>query len=143
MAEILVRVTDSTNSDPIKDRRGCYKRGMPVIVMPDNHPWGKEEGLPHFVVIKVPGVSVEKLSKYIEHEREETADNEGRFAIYRRRLWKFRFDDMPTAALRKLRDDGEMTIKVGDYSGSYDYTWTRVRAYLRNLKTNLDEAGNL
>jgi hypothetical protein len=50
---------------------------------------------------------------------------------------------MPAAALKKLRDKGELTIKVGDYAGDYDYTWLQVRNYLRNLKTNKDESGTL
>lgn len=28
MAEILVKAVDSTHADPLKDQRGCYKRGM-------------------------------------------------------------------------------------------------------------------
>ena len=143
MAQILVKAIDATHSDATKDRRGCYKRGMPVVVMPDSHTWGREEGLPKFVVIKIPGVSVDRVMKYIAPEKEDTANAGGFYPTYRRRLWKFRFDDMPTAALRKLRDNGELTIKVGDYAGDYDYTWTQVRNYIRNLKTNIDETANL
>jgi len=143
MAQILVKAVDATHADPTKDRRGCYKRGMPVVVMPDSHTWGREECLPKFVIIKIPGVSVDRVMKYLEQEREGTADAEGFYPIYRRRLWKFRFDDMPTAALKKLRDNGELTIKVGDYAGDYDYTWLQVKTYIRNLKTNEDETANL
>jgi len=143
MAQILVKAIDATHSDATKDRRGCYKRGMPVVVMPDSHTWGREECLPKFVIIKIPGVSVDKVRKYLEPEREDTPNADGIHPVYRRRLWRFRFDDMPTAALRKLRDNGELTIKVGDYAGEYDYTWTQVRNYLRNLKTNKDESGTL
>jgi hypothetical protein len=88
-------------------------------------------------------VPVEKVKKYIEPEREDTADADGRYQVFRRRLWKFRFDDMPTAARRKLRDNGELTIRAGTYDGSYDYTWAQVRSYIRNLKTNTDETENL
>jgi len=143
MAQILVKAIDATHADPVKDRRGCYKRGMPVVVMPDSHTWGREEGLPTFVIIKIPGVSVEKVRKYIEPQREDVANEDGIYPTYRRRLWKFRFDDMPTAALKKLRDNGELTIKVGDYAGDYDYTWKQVRNYIRNLKTNTDETASL
>lgn len=143
MAQILVKAIDATHPDATKDRRGCYKRGMPVVVMPDSHTWGRLEGLPKFVIIKLPGVSVERVLKYVFPEREATAAEDGTYPIYRRRLWKFRFDDMPAAALRKLRDTGELIIKVRDYAGDYDYTWTQVRNYIRNLKTNEDESGNL
>ena len=143
MAQILVKAIDATHADPVKDRRGCYKRGMPVVVMPDTHTWGLDERPPKFVVLKLPGVPVEKVKKYIEPEREDTADADGRYQVFLRRLWKFRFDDMPAAALKKLRDKGELTIKVGDYADKYDYTWTQVRSYLRNLKTNTDETASL
>jgi hypothetical protein len=143
MAQILVKAIDATHADPVKDRRGCYKRGMPVVVMPDTHTWGLDERPPKFVVLKLPGVPVEKVKKYIEPEREDTADADGRYQVFLRRLWKFRLDDMPTAALRKLRDNGELIIKVGDYADKYDYTWTQVRSYLRNLKTNTDETASL
>ena len=143
MAQILVMAIDKTHADPTKDRRGCYKRGYPVVVMPDSHTWGREECPPTFVLIKIPGASVDKVRKYLEPEREGTANADGIYPVYRRRLWKFRFDDMPAAALKKLRDKGELTIKVGDYAGDYDYTWTQVRNYIRNLKTNIDETANL
>ncbi len=143
MAQILVMAIDKTHADPTKDRRGCYKRGYPVVVMPDSHTWGREECPPTFVLIKIPGASVDKVRKYLEPEREGTANADGIYPVYRRRLWKFRFDDMPAAALKKLRDKGELTIKVGDYAGDYDYTWRQVRNYLRNLKTNEDESGTL
>ena len=143
MAQILVMAIDKTHADPTKDRRGCYKRGYPVVVMPDSHTWGREECPPTFVLIKIPGASVDKVRKYLEPEREGTANADGIYPVYRRRLWKFRFDDMPAAALKKLRDKGELTIKVGDYAGDYDYTWRQVRNYIRNLKTNIDETANL
>jgi len=143
MAQILVMARDNTHADPDTDRRGCYKRGYPVVVMPDTHTWGREEGLPTFVVIKIPGVPVEKVRKYIEPQLEDTTDERGRYQIYRRRLWQFRLDDLPAAARNKLARDGELTIGVGDYTGDYDYTWTQVRSYLRKLKTGTDETENL
>ncbi len=143
MAEILIKAVNATHADPDKDRRGCYKRGMPVVVMPDGHSWGAQEGLPKFVVLKVPGVSVEAVNKYINPEHEDTPDENGTYPIYRRRLWQIRWAALPLAARNKLASDGELTIKVGAYSGEYDYTWTQVRQYFRNLKTGLDETGDL
>jgi hypothetical protein len=35
MAEILIKAISISNADPSKDRSGCYKRGMPVQVLPD------------------------------------------------------------------------------------------------------------
>ena len=66
MAEILFKAIDATNPDPDKDRRGCYKKGYPVVVMPDGHTWGKEEALPKFIIVKCTEVTVEQCKQYIE-----------------------------------------------------------------------------
>ncbi len=65
MAEILIKAISATHSDPTIDRAGCYKRGYPVVVMPDGQAWGTEEGLPKFVVVKVPDATVDQLRAYI------------------------------------------------------------------------------
>ena len=58
-AEILVKAVDS-------DQSGGYKAGDPVVVMPDGHQWGKEEGYPKFKVVKVPDLSVaDAKAKYL------------------------------------------------------------------------------
>jgi len=132
MAEILVKAIDYSNPDAIKDKRGCYKRGMPVVVMPDGHPWGARERLPRFVVLKLPGISVDRVLKYIEPERD--ASNERT----RRRLWQFAFASMPAVARNKLASAGELTIGAGG-----DFTWNQVRNYLMNLKTGLSETSDL
>jgi len=66
MAEILFKAISVTHADPDKDRRGCYKKGYPVVVMPDGHTWGKEESLPKFIIVKCPEVTVEQCKQYIE-----------------------------------------------------------------------------
>lgn len=43
MCEILVFLANNTHADPTKDRRGCYKRGMPVVAYDDGHTWGRDE----------------------------------------------------------------------------------------------------
>jgi hypothetical protein len=226
MCEIIVKAVDVTHSDPVKDRRGCYKRGYPVAVYPDGTRWGNEERLPKFVIIKIPGVPVDHplVQKYIgQHEepRQQTlkwnklewekrqgtgeyypflsvptvlgessevktitirivnwlkqsavgdyfpfyteptilsiegdnyqiqgtvvsVDLQGDvMTVITRRLWKIRFADLPLAARNKLASSGELVIKVGTYAGTYDYTWTQVKGYFRNLKTGLDETVDL
>jgi hypothetical protein len=134
MAEILVKAIDATHSNPAKDLRGSYKRGMPVVVMPDGHPWGGQERLPLFVVIKVPLVPVSAVLKYIEQYN----DAEG--APIRRRLWQIRWADLPLAARNTLASTGMLTIKAtAAYTGSFNYTWTQIKQYFRNLRTGLDE----
>lgn len=147
MCEIIVKAIDVTNSDPEKDRRGCYKRGYPVAVYPDGTRWGNEERLPKFVIIKIPGVPVDNpmVQKYILPQTIIVPTPEGTDAIqvYRRRLWKIRFADLPVAAHNKLASDGELIIKVGTYAGQFDYTWNQVKSFFRNQQTNLDETEDL
>jgi len=66
MAEILFKAIDATNPDPDKDRRGCYKKGYPVVVIQDGHTWGTEEALPKFIIVKCTEVTVEQCKQYIE-----------------------------------------------------------------------------
>ena len=143
MAEILVMAINKTHADPLVDRRGCYKRGYPVVVMPDGHIWGGDERLPKFVVIKVPGVSVDRILKYIQPELEDTPDANGEYHIYRRRLWVVRWAKLPTKAKNRLQKNGELIVKAGDYAGEYDYTWAQIKNYFRNQKTGLDESDEL
>src|SRR3972149_1739952 len=142
MAEILVKAVDTMNIDPNKDRRGCYKRGMPVVVMDDGHEWGLEERLPKFVVIKFPMIPKDKVMKYIDPE--PGLDTDGNIIIYRRRMWQIRWADLPLAVKTKIQSTGELTIKATtSYTGNYDYTWTQIKTYFRNLLTGLDEVNEL
>lgn len=148
MAEILIRAKNNTHPDPEVDRRGCYKRGMPVVVMPDGHQWGLAERLPDFVVIKLPLVPVESVLKYLEPQRIQNGfEDDGttpRYEVYRRKLWKIRVNDLPAAALNKLVTDGELTIKANpSYTGEYDYTWAQIKSYFRNLETDTDETADI
>lgn len=70
MAEFLIKAVSVINIDTIKDQRGCYKRGDVVVVMPDNHIWGIEERLPKFVIVKIPGLAVDLVKKYIDTHME-------------------------------------------------------------------------
>lgn len=135
MCEILVKATNATHPDPDTDRRGCYKRGYPVVVMPDGHPWGTEERLPLFVVIKLPGVEVETALKYIEPWQDALDPSR----TYCRRVWRIKVDDLPAAAKQKLATTGQLIIKVGTYAGEYDYTWAQVRTFFHNMRDNVTE----
>lgn len=81
MAEILVKAVSATHPDAVKDARGCYKQGDPVVVMPDGHAWGAEERLPRFWLVKVPGATVAQLESYIAQLRDQNGDT------IRRRAW--------------------------------------------------------
>lgn len=114
MAELLVFARDNTNPDSEKDRCGCYKRGMPVVVFDDGHVWGREESLLtwvnemrnprdwplHFFLFKFPGISAARIRYLIEPQY--TTDSgillagpSGERQVYRRRTWRTQIDLLP------------------------------------------------
>jgi hypothetical protein len=140
MAQILMIAVNRTNPDADADRKHCYKIGMPIVVVPDNHQWGAKECPPTFYLIKVPGISLDKVRKFIAPEYETFPDENGDPIIYRRRVWQVRVADLPQAVRDKFINNGEVIIKAGAYDGAYDYTWDQVKTYFRNLSTGLDGA---
>jgi len=75
MAELLIRLKNNTNADPVKDRM-CYKRGDIVVVKPDGHHWGRAEGLPHFAVIQTDR-TVTQMEKFLAvHETPQSYTEE-------------------------------------------------------------------
>lgn len=130
MAEILIKARDATHADPEKDRRGCYKRGMPVVVMPDGHVWGAAEVPPAFVVLRLPGISEERVRQFLApDEVDDPASEVGSRLIYRRRMWRVLVENLPAAARTRWLAQGSLTIGPDG-----DYTWSQFRAFLRNLR---------
>lgn len=80
MAELLVRAEDhwmdsltSEQVEAMDDRRkenyeARFQKGDVVCVKPDGHQWGKKEGLPKFIVVKVPNMTVEEAAVYLEED---------------------------------------------------------------------------
>ena len=101
MCEILVKAISATHTDPIKDRRGCYKQFDPVVVMPDGHVWGAEEGLPKFWIVKIPGLAVETARRWIASWM-DTTDPE-KPTVLQRRLYRFDAAKIPANILSELR----------------------------------------
>ena len=146
MAELLIKAQSANHADATKDRRGCYKRGMPVCIMPDGWSWGTEETLPKFVIIKIPLITVAQVQKYIAQQYETITGPEGGpvEVIYRRRRWIIRWADLPAAAQNKLATVGQLIIKAtAAYGGSFDYTWAQVKQYFRDQLNNVDETADL
>lgn len=55
--ELLVRIVDKTNDDPVLDPQ-LFKRGDVIHIAEDGHVWGhREVDNPHWVIIKVPNLS--------------------------------------------------------------------------------------
>lgn len=78
MAELLVRAknhwmddlskeeVDSMSVDALASYKARSQKGDVIVVRPDGWPWGKEECLPNFVIVKVPDISIEEAKKYEE-----------------------------------------------------------------------------
>lgn len=99
MAEILIKAVAPNQPDAAKLAR-CYAVGDPVVVMPDGHEWGAAEGLPTFWIVKVPGVSVETASAYLERAQ----------AAARRREWNLDPTDLPVGVRDTLLTTGVITV---------------------------------
>ncbi len=115
MCELLVKARNAQHDDPEKDRRGCYKVGHIVCVMDDGHEWGREETLPNFVVIKIPGLSASVVQDLIEPQMEDDAgttltDDSGAPRVFRRRRWRIRVADVPAKIRNTLLTTGEVTV---------------------------------
>lgn len=145
MCEILIFAKNNTHPDPQKDRRGCYKRGMPVCVFVDGHFWGREEskqqwildgfaaadwpGQGKFIILKIPGVPVSRALEFIEVQTEDDAGIETG-ETYRRRRWKLLADSLPDAVRNALIANGEYTATV-----------VLVRNYLKRIRDNTQYSG--
>ena len=123
MAEFLIKAISATHADTNKDKRVCYKRGDIVTIMPDGHVWGKEEGLPKFVVVKIPGLTVDAAKKYAEPSY--VLGNES-FGLAERRKWRVLVDSIPTNIKNQLLTNGQVTV-----------TLNQVRNYIEDRLTGL------
>lgn len=124
MAELLIKARDASHDDPETDRRGCYKRGDVVVVMPDGHEWGVKEGLPNFVVLKIPGVDPERIRPLVEPQDDDDAGN-AVSDTFRRRRWKLAIASIPAEIRNQLQNTGTATV-----------TPAQVRSYLRRKRDN-------
>lgn len=138
MCEILFFAQDNTHPDPEKDRCGCYKRGMVVVVADDGHVWGREESKStwiaegrdpaqwpgKFVLIKLPGVAADKVRALLDAQMEDDAgvptiqpgsllQSDGPYPRrFRRRRWRLDFSLLPVAIRTALQNDAEYTANT-------------------------------
>lgn len=142
MAELLIKNFDTTNPDPVKDRRGCIKKGMVIDIRPDGFRWGSSEGPPNAIILKLPKVDVKDVAKYLEPEYNGTEKDEfgnDQPILYRRRLWRVKLEDLPVASKTALTDKGSLTVAAKDA----DCTWDEVKSYIVNLSTGLSETAKV
>lgn len=107
MCELLIMAINKSNPDPEKDK-GCYKRGDIVTIHPDNHIWGDQEGLPTFIKIKIPGLTVDMARKVTEQGMDLVTGE----VMTVRRKWNLLIDSIPTSIKNNLLNKGEVTVTV-------------------------------
>ena len=134
MATLLCKAIDATNPDPVKDARGCYKRGDVVLVRPDDHPWGRLEVLPpaqggKFARIVISDVTRAQVVNWVRNNWQCEID--GTDGEVRRRRVRIDIALLPNNVRNALNNNGVFTT-----------TWATVREYLRNKATNATAAGS-
>ena len=139
MCEILIFAGNNTHADPDTDRRGCWKRGYPVVVKEDGHPWGAEERLPKFVVVKIPGMPAAKAEAFLEPQMvddagvpvyENVVEAQPRWGIYRRKAWRIAWASLPAGIKNTLQTTGEITVTVA-----------QIRNYLKRIRDDATYTG--
>jgi hypothetical protein len=138
MAELLVMAVTRTHADPVKDARGCYKRGDVVLVMENGHPWGTSElKAPvdggQFVVIKITDVTKDQVLNWIFNHwtcRLEDPQVSGGTTLARRRI-RIDVNLVPPAVLQTLNQTGEFTT-----------TWTAIRQFVHDKQTDTTGSGS-
>lgn len=133
MAEAVIFTGTNTHPDPIKDRTGCWKAGMIVDVGPDGRDWGRNVVPPKFAILKMPGVSVDRVRKYIAEQLDDAGGLLLEPVRFRRRLWQIQTQELPVRA-QNLLAAGSITI-----GPTGDYTWTQVKNYFLRHDTMLRE----
>ena len=130
MCELLICAVNKTHPDATKDERGCYKRGDVVMVKDDGYQWSANEGLPLFVIVKIPGRTVAQAEKYCLPYTLDDLGGVSPTRIVRRRLHGVEVDaaSLPAWVKTSLRDTGTVTV-----------TFTQIRNYIKNKITGATE----
>jgi len=102
MAEFLIYAKNNNSKDI-----AAYKKGDIVVVMPDDHVWGKEELSPKFSILKVPDLKVSAASKY-------TAEHKNKGKMVRRRKYQLvdSFQGGEKIAIKKAEIKNHIKIKA-------------------------------
>lgn len=111
MCELLVWTLDRIGDNPEHDA-WCPKRGDVVTVQEDGWPWGnKEVGVPHWQIVRVPGVSASAASAFTAEEPPVDPVNRNRLRRWRAFSYDFGTAD-PTTLEELLSRKGRKTPLV-------------------------------
>ena len=65
MAQLLIKALEPWNNDNPQAPPERSRLGDIIVVRPDDHVWGREECLPRFIVVQLPGISYDD-AKHLE-----------------------------------------------------------------------------
>ncbi len=114
MAECLIFNQDNTHEDILISERDCYKQGDVIVMMSDNHPWGKQEHPdtatnPKFWLVKLLNVDAQTLLYLTYQYTQPKQDMEG-VDILLQRLWKLDITQLSVEQLNQLTTTNQLTL---------------------------------
>lgn len=114
MSELLVRVVDKINEDPLLNSK-CTKRGDVIVVCPDGWEWSVEErSNPNWRIIKMPDMNMDEASRLLAPELDTDPNQPSR--VLQRRAFKINFILFPLrirlSTDSSVRRDETLEVKV-------------------------------
>lgn len=115
MAEILIKakshwMENIDRSSWDQNELNKYARrtsvGSPIVIKPDNWNWGGKECPPQFIVLKLPGVEIKDIRKYLESEY-TTINEQEPLEMLKQRKYQF-----PEDLVNEVIVAGEETITL-------------------------------
>lgn len=127
MALFLIYDKDNTHADPLKEARGCYRRGDIVEILDDSKHDGdlvKNPIMPPWILVRVTGITKEQALKYMEPYIDPATVGTERPVTLRRRKFNVEVDTIPQAIRQKIGKDRFVEV-----------SWAQVRNFIRNRMT--------
>ena len=135
MAEFLIKAQrhwsykDTMTLEEQAEYDKQYQLGDIVQVFPDGKLSDYANADGKFYIVRVVGLSFETALKYQEQWNEEIiVDGESQSRMVHRRIFRIRAEDLPASVKKTLKD-----------TYIYNTTWDKIKGYIRNKLTNLDE----
>jgi hypothetical protein len=111
MCTFQVFAANNTHSDPEKDTRASWKRGMVVAVYEDGVCTEPPSPNSKTVFIHIPGVTKSQVARYLM-DKVDTRDGElkNRARSLARRRFRFDFSSLPQNIIKTLQQEREVTV---------------------------------
>lgn len=102
MAELLIFNRDNRTGLRNADESGKHVPGEVIAIMPDGFRWSGKERPPGFVLVRLPGVPVEKVQDLLEPEYSKVLDASGERTMIARRKSILKLAELPANVRRDL-----------------------------------------